>query len=177
MSNSTGSDNNKSSRFVNIAACILLLIGLMQMAGDLLKVPALKGIGAATMLSPAPKVFTAHKGLETYSTRFYVEWTDVGGGAHSLEVTPAVYAKVLGPYNRRNVYGAVLAFGPVMVGDPNGKPMFDAVAHYALCGKAPLLRELGIDSSTIAGNVKVRYEPVNGTNMGDLPRLLEVTCK
>src|SRR4030095_2613380 len=112
MSNFTGSNNNKTSRFVNVAACVLLVIGLMQMSGDLLKVPALKGIGAATMLSPAPKVFTAHKGLETYYTPFFIEWKEVRGSAHSLEVPPEISSKVLGPYNRRNIYGAVLAFGP-----------------------------------------------------------------
>jgi hypothetical protein len=173
----SGSNKNTNNRFVNVAAVCLLAIGLTQMAGDLLGVPALKGIGAATMLAPAPKVFTAHKGLETYSTRFFIEWTDIHGTAYSLEVTPAVYSRVLGPYNRRNIYGAVLAFGPVMVGDPNGKPMFDAVAHHALCGNAPLLRELGIDPGTIAGNVRVRYEPVAGSDMGNLPRVLEVACK
>src|SRR5687767_2393267 len=130
--------HDQTARRINIAAAIILIVGLLQMAGDLLQVPTLKGIGAATMISPAPKVFTAHKGLETYSTRFFIEWTDRAGLAHSMEVTPAAYSRVLSPYNRRNVYGAVLAFGPVMITDPKGKPMFDAVSHYALCGNAPL---------------------------------------
>ena len=50
---------------------ILLTVGLLQMTGDLLKIDWLKGFGAATVASPAPKVFSAVRGLETFSTRFF----------------------------------------------------------------------------------------------------------
>ena len=99
------------------AAVGLLIVGLMQMAGDLLEqggLPGigrpLKGIGAATTASPAPKVFSVARGLETYSTRFYLEWWDRNGKEHSLEFTPELYSRLLGPYNRRNVYGAAVAY-------------------------------------------------------------------
>ena len=46
------------------------------MTGDLLHLSALKGIAAATGASPAPKVFSAVKGLETFSTQYFVEWID-----------------------------------------------------------------------------------------------------
>ena len=48
--------------------------------------------------------------------------------------------------------------------------------RYALCNDAPLLRELGIDPREIAGPVRIRYEPLPGTDMGDLPRDLETPC-
>lgn len=161
---------------MNKAALGLLAVGLLGMTGDLIGSPVLKGIGAATCASPAPKVFSAVRGLETYSTRFYVEWSDSQGVEHSLALTPEVNAGIEGPYNRRNVYGAVLAYGPVLVTDPRSRPMFDDVARYALCGDAPLLRELGIDPAAVAGPVRVRLEPLPGTDPGDLPRLLQVTC-
>ncbi len=158
------------------AAILLALLGLAQMIGDLVGSPALKGIAAATGASPAPKVFSAVKGLETYSTRFFIEWRDKRGEAYSLELTPEVYSRLEGPYNRRNVYGAVLAYGPVLSTDPNGKSMFDAVASYALCGNAPLLKEIGIDPAGIDGNVRIRLEPRPGADLGALPRTLEPTC-
>jgi hypothetical protein len=164
----------KTSRWTTVAAVVLLVVGLTQMIGDLLKVPALKGLAAATNISPAPKVFTAVGGLETYSTQFFLEWTDTSGKEHSMELTPEVYRSLRGPYNRRNIYGAVLAFGPVMATDARTKPMFDAAAKYALSGNAPLLRELGIDPATVAGSVRVRYVPRAGSDMGTLPRQLEV---
>ena len=168
---------------MRVAAACLIAVGLLQMAGDLCEQFVspyyglrLKGLGAATAAAPAPKVFSAVRGLETYSTRFFLEWEDVDGEAHSLELTPEVYGRLRGPYNRRNVYGAVLAYGPVLATDERTRPLFESVARYALCGEAPLLRELGIDPAEVAGPVRVRYEPRPGTDLGDLPRVLEAPC-
>jgi hypothetical protein len=155
----------------------LLGIGLLQMTGDLLHVPALKGIGAATAASPAPKVFSSVRGLETFSTRFFIEWTDAAGQFHSVEITPERARGLRGPYNRRNVYGAVLAYGPVMQSDASLRPMFDAVLHYALCGDAPLLRELGIGTTNIQGRLRIRLETRPGSRTGDLPLVFESRCQ
>jgi hypothetical protein len=166
---------------MNRAAVLLLALGLLQMGGDLLEqcAPApvapvgraLKGLAVGTAASPAPRVFSSVRGLETYSTRFFVEWTDHDGAAHSLHVTPEVYSRLQGPYNRRNVYGAALAYGPVL---PAG--LRDPVMRYALCGDAPLLRELGIDPGQVQGSARIRYEPLPGTDLGDLPTVLEAPC-
>lgn len=155
-----------SERTRTILAAGLLLVGLMQMVGDLTGITALKGIGAATAASPAPKVFSAVNGLETFSTRFYLEWTDLKGVSHTLELTPQIYARMRGPYKRRNVYGAVLAYGPVL------PPLLrDPVLRYAVTGEAPLLREVGIDPKDVR-DVRVRYEPLPSTPP-ELPRVLE----
>src|SRR5438874_6108147 len=168
---------------MNKAPAFLLVLGLLQMTGDLLQSyvnepigGAVKGIGAATTASPAPKVFSAVRGLETYSTRFALEWWDRDGRAHALPLTPELYGRVRGPYNRRNVYGAVLAYGPVLATDERTRPLFESVARFALCGEAPLLRELGVDPAEVVGPVRVRYEPRPGADLGDLPRVLEVPC-
>jgi hypothetical protein len=160
------------------AASFLLAVGLLQMAGDLVRQTvwapagqAIQGLGAATGASPAPKVFSAVRGLETYSTRFFLEWDGTEGQAHSLALTPEVYARVAGPYNRRNVYGAALAYGPVLPAE-----LRDPVLRYAVCGQAPLLRELGIDPGQVRGPVRVRLEPLPGTDLGNLPRVLEAPC-
>jgi hypothetical protein len=161
----------------NAVAVALLVVGLLQMAADLLHLPALKGIAAATTASPAPKVFSAVRGLETYSTHFFIEWTDQNGAEHSLQLTPEVYARLRGPYNRRNLYGAVLAYGPVLESDPRTRPMFESVARYALCHNAPVLRELGIDPQEIRqGSLQVRLQPVPGTDLGALKHVLVVPC-
>lgn len=155
---------------------LLVLLGLMQIAGEVLHLPALKGLGLATAASPAPKVFSAVRGLETYSTRFYVEWMGADSRFHSIEITPEVYSHLRGPYNRRNVYGAVLAYGPVLITDPKSRRMFDSVANYALCGNAPLLRELGIDPAGISGKVQIRLEPRIGSQIDGLPLIIEPLC-
>jgi hypothetical protein len=155
----------------------LLAIGLLQMTADLLHLPALKGIAAATAASPAPKVFSTVNGLETFSTKFFIEWRDRAGRFHSAEITPERASGLRGPYNRRNVYGAVLAYGPVMQSNPQLRPMFDSVSRHAFCGGAPLLRELGIDPATVADGVTVRLDPRPGSRTGSLPMTIEARCQ
>jgi hypothetical protein len=63
----------------------------------------------------------------------------------------------------------------VLVSDERTERLYRAVVGYALCGAAPVLRELGIDPSDASG-VRLRYEPVLGSDMGTLPRVLEAPC-
>jgi hypothetical protein len=161
---------------MNRAAVGLLALGLLQMSGDLLRIPVVKGIGAASVASPAPKVFSSVRGLETFSSEFYVEWDDHAGVAHSLKLTPELYAHIKGPYNRRNVFGAVLAYAPILKKDPNTREMFESVVGYALCGQAPLLREIGIHPEQLAGSPRVRLVPRAGTAFGEQPYLITPSC-
>ena len=155
-----------TERTRNILAAGLLVVGVMQMVGDVTGVAAIKGIGAATAASPAPKVFTAVRGLETFSTKFVLEWTDARGTERSMPLTPEVYARMRGPYKRRNIYGAVLAYGPVLPAE-----LRDPVLRYAVTGDAPLLREVGIEPHGVT-KVRVRYEPLPGTP-AEIPRVIE----
>ena len=146
------------------AAIFLVLLGTAQMLGDLTGVLPLKAIAAATGASPAPKVFSAVQGLETYSTRFFL----VAGGRR-VEVTREMYSRIRGPYNRRNVFGAALAYGPVLP-----RELRAPVMRYALCGEAPLLRELGLPASD---RVAIELEPLPGTSLGNLPTRFEADCR
>jgi len=152
-------------------AALLVILGVSQMGADLLGLPAVKAVAMATAAAPAPRVFSAVRGLETYSTQFFLEWRATDGQPHVLPLTAEVYRRLRGPYNRRNVYGAVLAFGPVL---PDG--LRTPVMRYGVCGQAPLLREIGVDPATAADSIRVRLEPRPGTNLGALPRVMEVDC-
>ena len=149
------------------------------MSGDLLHLPTLKGIGAASGASPAPKVFSADRntGLELFSTQFSLTWTDHAGATHQLPLTPSVYARLQGPYNRRNAYGAALAYGPVLATHPHLEGLFRNVARKALCGDRPLLRELGVDPSTVASSVGIRWTPrADIPAPVNIPLYLEAPC-
>ena len=87
----------------DLAAAALLLLALSQMLGDALGMRWLKGIGAASVAAPLPKVFSDVAGLETFASRFVLE-VETARSVERREITPAVYARVSGPYNRRNVY-------------------------------------------------------------------------
>ena len=101
----------------------------------------------------APKVFTAHDGIETYSAQFFVRWTDVGGVSHVKRLTPQVNRGLRGPYNRRNAYGAMIAGGPMLDANAATRDMHAAALSYTRCGAGSPLDELGIDRRTITGPV------------------------
>jgi hypothetical protein len=169
-----GSQFERAGRTIAIGA--LTMVGFAQMAGDIFHVPALKAVATATAASPAPRVFSAVKGLETFSTRFFIEWSDATGSEHSVEITSERYAHLRGPYNRRNVYGAVLAYGPVLESDPSTFLLFNAVSSYALCGNAPLLRELGIPPESATESLRIRLQIRRQVVAPDLPLILRPHC-
>lgn len=142
-----------------IDAGLLVALGCMQMIGDLSGQSSIKAIGAASQASPAPKVFTAQNGFETYSSRFYIDWRDREGAWQALELTPQVYRRLQGPYNRRNAYGAAISYAPVLASNPRTKPMFDQIARYGLCDNAPLLSELGIPRDRVVYPLHIELEP------------------
>jgi hypothetical protein len=157
---------------MKLRMALLASLALAQMAGDLFELPALRGLAAATAASPAPRVFSASGGLETYSTRFAVCWTDAAGAQQRLELTPRVAAQLRGPYNRRNVYGAALAYGPVLATKERTRPMLASVLRFALCEPGGVLAELNGGVAVDAPDVRVEYEPVGATDLGALPRTL-----
>lgn len=185
------------------AAWALAVFGTVHMVGHLVDSTPIKGLAAATAASPAPKVFSSVQGLEhpagdaasprplgtspasprsggrvleTYSTSFVLEWSDPVGKRRSLPITRAIYARVEGPYNRRNVYGAVLAFGPVLVTNEAARPMYESVLRYAACGERPLLAELGLDVDAVRDPVVIRVVPPEGVELS-LPLALEAPCR
>ena len=154
----------------------LLMLGLAQMFGALVQSSTLKGLAAGTAASPAPKVFSSVEGLETFSTAFALEWTlkqDLT--THTLPLTYTVYPKLQGPYNRRNIWGAMLAYGPALDTNPLTRDMFDDILHYGLCGEAPILKELGIDPRELR-TLSIVYTPREGTRT-QLPMRIERRCK
>lgn len=143
----------------NHLAIALTAVGMLQMAGHVLRVPALRGIGLATGVSPFPRVFCENDGYEAFAATYFLEWDDAAGTRVSHQLTPEWYAQLAGPYNRRNVYGAAIAFAPRM------KPeLRDAVLAYAMAPDSPLRRELGVSGSV--QNPSVRIVPRDGESEG-----------
>ena len=154
---------------------LLVSLGCLQMAGDLLGNDTLKGLAAATGASPTPKVFTAHDGFETFSSEFFIDYIDTDGTPLTLELTPAVYRGLRGPYNRRNAYGAVLAYGPLLANNPRTARMFSSVSQYAFCNQAPIRNELGLGPDDTA--IVVRIVSRGPQSLDDnRPMTFEVNC-
>jgi hypothetical protein len=157
-----------------IVFAALVALGTMQIAADVLAMPKLKAVFAATQVSPAMKVFTAHQGYETHAARFALSWVDAEGVTQRLDLDPEVYRNVGGPYNRRNVYGAALAYGPLMRSDPKLRPMQESVMHYAFCSPGTLRSDLGVPAD--ARQLTIHVLPVGRTTRTDLEFSWEVNC-
>lgn len=125
------------------AAC-LLLVGCTQMLADVCDWPRVRALAATTQVAPAMKVFTAHRGFETFANRFFVAGADADGRWDEVEIDPARYAGLRGPYNRRNAYGAAFAYGPLLRSDERTRGMHASVLVHALCAPGLAAAELGL---------------------------------
>ncbi len=157
-----GSTHQLGWRFGFLAA-----VGFVAMLGHVSNQPVVQVLALATASSPAPKVFTSLDGWETFSARFAIEVD----GADAIEVTPQLYGRVRGPYNRRNVFGGVLAYGPVLSKNPLTSEMYREVAQRAACAEhgAPVLTELGVPTGR---RVVLRYT----TRDGEILRSEPIEC-
>lgn len=96
----------------NLWSIALCALGLLNVIGFYTDSRVLRGIAAASVASPLPKVFSDVDGLEPFASEFTLRAKDSGGRPIERVITPELYAHLRGPYNRRNVYGAAIAFGP-----------------------------------------------------------------
>jgi hypothetical protein len=119
-----------------IVYLLIIALGLVQVLGYMLGNKTLRGLGMATCSSPLPIVFTEVKGVETFASDFFIQFTDDSGLKQRVQITPALYSTLKGPYNRRNIYGAAIAYGPVLK-----KDLLESVLQYGLCKKV-LLKEM-----------------------------------
>lgn len=120
----------------------LLGLGLLQALGFALGSDVLRGLGAMTAASPLPFVFSSFRGVETFAAEFEIELTRPNGERVRHVVTPELYAKLDGPYNRRNTYGAVFSYGPALDA-PHERALVDSVLRYGLCDRGPLAQRFG----------------------------------
>lgn len=126
---------NKAQTLITVG---ITIVGCFGMVGDLFNSNILKGIGAASAIAPMPKVFCDNNGLEGFASEFTLS-LETTNGTSKLQITPEVYSKLRGPYNRRNVYGAVLSYGPKLPED-----LTRAGFEYAFGSEGRLLEELGV---------------------------------
>jgi hypothetical protein len=123
----------------NVLALLVTALGCTQMVGYMAGSRELRGIGAASAAAPFPKVFSDVDGLETFASTFELTWTETSGRAVSLPLTPELYQRLGGSYNRRNVYGAALSYAPRMP-----EPLWSAVFCHAFKPDGLLRREFGV---------------------------------
>ena len=123
----------------NLLAIAVLVIGSTQMLGYLTGSRVLRGIGLASGVAPFPKVFCEADGYEAFAASFHLEGVQPDGTRWTCLLDPERYARIKGPYNRRNVHGATLAFAPRLPDDLRA-----SLISRALSPDSDLRRELDI---------------------------------
>lgn len=152
----------------------LVILALFQMIGDLFGITWMKALGASWGASPAPKVFSSVDGLETFSSEFFLLWKDKGGYPNRIQVTPQLAKRLRGPYNRRNVFGAVLSYGPVLSKQCAMQQAYESILQYSMGKNGVLLRELGIDPDSISDAILIEVVPKLGKEYSHLHLIKEV---
>jgi len=151
---------------------LLIGLGLLQSIGYIFSVPLIRGLGAASVASPLPLVFSHFRGLETFSSKFHLKLTLDTNETKEFELTPELYDKFPGPYNRRNVYGAVVAYGTELK-EHNERELVHYVLSYAFCNPAILAKSLGVEA-------KIKHAVIDVVNpvsqQGNYHETLEVPC-
>ncbi len=158
-------------RGIKWPTALVLGIGSLQIIGLLTQIDAIRNIGRLTSASPLPFVFSDFRGLETYSLEFNITAEGTDGTSITKLITPKLYGEFKGPYNRRNVYGAVLAYGPKLH-EPSEKPMVDSVLKYGFCNNGPLAEMF--ESSTPLR--KVVITATSKARNAEGPFVTEVNC-
>lgn len=133
------------------AAILIGIIGSFNMVGYLTGSKVLRGIGAASVISPLPKVFSDVDGLETFASKFTMQIETTSGQKFEKEITPELYVKLGGPYNRRNVYGAALSYAPRLP-----EALWQSVFCYGMREDGPLRREFDLPEDTAHVSVIIR---------------------
>jgi len=143
---------SRSIRWRNLAAGALGLFASTAMVGDLLGSRNMKGLGAICAFAPFPKVFCEFEGMEGWSCAFTLRF-DAAGERREMPITPERYARLTGPYNRRNVYGAALAGGPKLP-----RSLWEPIFRHGFAENGPLRREFGLpaDATNIAVLVRTK---------------------
>ncbi len=142
----------------NYLYIFIVLIGLLQIIGYVTSVKAIRNLGIATASSPLPIVFTEVKGVETFASDFFLRYTTQLRTTEELQITPTIYSKLKGAYNRRNVYGAAISYGPVMPED-----LRNAVLEYGLCSNR-LNKEFGLPDNLLDVSVFIKTKTAGRTD-------------
>ncbi len=141
-----------------------MVIGFSAMASQLPGLAPMRGLALATQFAPYPKVFCQATAIdsgekfETFAATFTLCYQRADGHREELKITPEIYSRLLGPYNRRNVYGAVLAYGPALPAEWRHKTL-----SYALTNPGLLPTELGLPNDAHDFYVQIRSRSAGST--------------
>jgi hypothetical protein len=145
---------NQTPRWPNRLALLILLLGLTRMAGHLMDNRTLQGLGAASGIAPFPKVFCDSDGYEAFTATCVLSGQKPNGTRQEILLTPERYARLQGPYQRRNAYGAALIFAPRLP-----ENLRQSLLQQQMSPGSPLWHELGLPANWTAACLTIQPRP------------------
>jgi len=145
-----------------IIISLLFLLGSLNMIGLVFQSPQIKAIAFVSCSSPLPFVFSAYEKIETFSTSLEVNATFKNGTNGRLMIDHKLYSKLRGPYNRKNVIGAIFSHGPFFK-DPNMIKIRDQILNWGFC-KGYLLNEFEINDPLEKMTINVKSKTIGNEN-------------
>lgn len=165
---------------IRLGTALLLVLATIKVVADVAGWQKLSAVSAVTNAAPAMKVFTAHNGYETFSSTYTLTVFWIDGHQQTVTLNPANYRGLQGPYNRRNVYGAAIAYGPILATSEHAQSMWQSVAQEGFCTPDGVIRELGFNHETAVDRLVVDYsgwqKNESVTTDHNYPNRLEVSC-
>jgi hypothetical protein len=149
----------------------LFLLGALNILSVIFDSQTMKGIAVMSTASPLPFVFSSYQGVETFSTTFKLDVTFQNRTKQSVMMDHKLYGKLQGPYNRKNVIGAMFSHGPFFT-DERMIQIRDQILDWAFC-KGHLTKEFGIDD-----NIKNVFITIKSKTVGNENKnwVLHVNC-
>ena len=154
---------NKKKLFKNFMFSLLVLLGCLSTIGYIAKSDEIKGLGFASGSSPLPFVFSAYNGVETFSTTFELDITFKNGTNMIKMMDNKLYGMLDGPYNRKNVYGAIFSHGPFF-DKPEMIEIRQQVLYWGLCEPGILAKEFEINDDIKETIINVRSKTIGNEN-------------
>lgn len=152
-----------------IILLIVLSIGCLHFVGYIFNSTSLRGIAFATGASPLPLVFTSYNDIETFSTSFIIKVETMNNTKLEIPMNRKLYTQIIGPYNRRNVYGVMFSHGPFFKTE-NQIALRQQILHYGIC-QGNLKFDFNIDKIK-----KMTIITTSNTNKKDNKWTMEVIC-
>jgi len=141
----------------------LLALGCLHTFGYALGSPTIKGLAFSSVASPLPLVFSAYNGMETFSTSFELYAQLQNSSNITIQLDNKVYGSLRGPYNRRNVFGAIFAYGPFF-NTTQTESLRQMILEYGLCNNGPLAKEFGLTELILQVTIEVKSKTAGNEN-------------
>ena len=115
------------------------------MFGHLFNATILQNIGAITVASPLPLVFTDRWGMEDFASRYFVKWKGASDATGSARISGARrlkssdFRRLPGPFTRKDVYATAVAYAPRLP-----ETLWRPVLEYGFCRSGPLWTALAV---------------------------------